>query len=73
MGDLAEAQSGNLDTDPTNNRLRQEAGPSLRVTVISPDYIETDLADPITGDQTPRSRAKEAGPLPAPQTKVPLM
>jgi NADP-dependent 3-hydroxy acid dehydrogenase YdfG len=28
--------------------LRQEAGPSLRVTVISPGYVETDFADSVT-------------------------
>jgi NADP-dependent 3-hydroxy acid dehydrogenase YdfG len=40
--------------------LRQEAGPSLRVTVISPGYIGTDFADSIT-DPTVRTQIVEAG------------
>jgi NADP-dependent 3-hydroxy acid dehydrogenase YdfG len=40
--------------------LRPEAGPSLRVTVISPGYIETDFADSIT-DPTVRAQIIEAG------------
>ncbi|MGQ4434716.1 SDR family oxidoreductase [Streptomyces sp. SAS_260] len=29
--------------------LRQEAGPSLRVTMVSPGYVATEFADSVTG------------------------
>ncbi|HEY4059472.1 MAG TPA: SDR family oxidoreductase [Kofleriaceae bacterium] len=50
--------------------LRQEAGPDLRVTVISPGMIATKFADSITSPTVRASIAKQAGDIAIPADAI---